>query len=237
MDGEPTENAVADAHGDGRQQPAKQHVVGESRWPMASAVVALVVMQLLLPHSLIQRPTWSVPVVEGILLIAVIVGDPGRIDRVSRRQHALTVVLIVSLLVNSLRATFQLTDQLVRGGSAANSAGILLAAGGLAWLANCIAFSLLYWELDSGGPAVRAHGLPEFPDFAFFQQQSPEFAPLDWRPQFVDYFFLGFNTGTTFGPADTLPLVWWAKLTMMLQSGVSLILIGLVVARAVGILR
>jgi hypothetical protein len=176
-------------------------------------------------------------VIEGILLVAVIVGDPGRIDRVSRRQHALTVVLIVSLLVNSLRATVQLTEQLVRGGSAANSAGILLAAGGLAWLANCIAFSLLYWELDSGGPAVRAHGLRELPDFAFFQQQSPEFAPPDWRPQFVDYLFLGFNTGTTFGPADTLPLVWWAKLTMMLQSSVSLILIGLVVARAVGILR
>ena len=70
MDREPTEDAGTAARG-GPQQATEDRVVGESRWPMASAVVALVVMQLLLPHSLIQRPTWSVPVIEGVLLVAV----------------------------------------------------------------------------------------------------------------------------------------------------------------------
>jgi hypothetical protein len=38
----------------------------------------------------------------------------------------------------------------------ANSAGDLLAAGSVVWVSNNIAFSLLYWELDSGGAAARA---------------------------------------------------------------------------------
>ena len=54
-------------------------VVGETRWPMAVAVVAIVVMTVLLPNSLIVHPRWGVPVLECLLLVAVIIGDPGKI--------------------------------------------------------------------------------------------------------------------------------------------------------------
>lgn len=212
-------------------------LVGESRWPMALAVLALVAIQLLLPHSLIDKPRWPVPVIEGILLVVVIIGDPGRIDRVSRPQRLLSIVLVASLAVNALRGMIQLIYQLVTGGPAADSAAALLAAGGMVWIANCIAFGLLYWELDSGGPARRAHGLPAHPDFAFPQQLDPELAPADWRPRFVDYLYLGFTTATAFSPTDTMPLAPWAKLAMMLQSSVALVLLGLVIARAVNILH
>ena len=123
------------------------------------------------------------------------------------------------------------------GGPAANSAGALLAAGGMVWLSNCIAFGLLYWELDSGGPAVRAHGLPAHPDFAFPQQISPELAPADWRPRFIDYLYLGFTSATAFSPTDVMPLRAWNKLAMMAQSTISLVLLGLVIARAVNVLQ
>jgi hypothetical protein len=63
-------------------------VVGEARWPMAFAVVAVIAMTLLLPHDLVARPRWGVPLVEGLLLLAVIVADPGKIDLVSRRAAA-----------------------------------------------------------------------------------------------------------------------------------------------------
>jgi len=112
----------------------------------------------------------------------------------------------------------------------------LLAAGGIVWLSNCLAFGLLYWEFDSGGPAVRAHGLPAYPDFAFPQQLSPEIAPPDWRPQFVDYLYMGFTTATSFSPADVTPLRPWNKMAMMAQSSISLALLGLVIARAVNVL-
>ncbi len=212
-------------------------VIGEARWPMATAVLSVIVLTLLLPHSLIVRPRWGVPVVEGLLLVAVMIGDPGKIDRRSRPVRTLSVTLIALLVATTLWCTSVLIVQLIRGGSAVNAAGALLAAGGIVWTSNIIAFGLLYWELDSGGPAVRAHGLPAHPDFAFPQQLNPELAPADWRPRFVDYLYLGFTGATAFSPTDTMPLRPWNKLAMMAQSGISLALLGLVVARAVNVFK
>jgi hypothetical protein len=218
--------------------PDSEHpVVGESRWPMAVAVLTVIVLTLLLPHSLVTRPRWGVPIVETLLLIAVIIGDPGKIDRRSRPVRTMSLTLIALLVLTTLWCTAQLIDELVTGGAATSSAGALLAAGGIVWASNCLAFGLLYWELDSGGPAVRAHGLPAHPDFAFPQQLSPEVAPPDWRPRFVDYLYLGFTTATAFSPTDVMPLRTWNKLAMMVQSTISLILLGLVIARAVNVLQ
>jgi hypothetical protein len=217
---------------------AQEHrVIGEARWPMAVAVLAVIVMTILLPNSLVTRPRWGVPIIEGLLLVAVIIGDPGKIDRRSRPVRTLSITLIALLVATTLWCTAQLIAELIQGGPAANSAGALLAAGGIVWLSNCLAFGLLYWELDSGGPAVRAHGLPGHPDFAFPQQLSPELAPPEWRPRFVDYLYLGFTSATAFSPTDAMPLRPWNKLAMMAQSTISLVLLGLVIARAVNVLQ
>jgi hypothetical protein len=212
-------------------------VVGEDRWPMALAVLAIIVLTLLLPNSLVIRPRWAVPAVEGLLLVAVVASDPGRIDRRSKSVHALSITLIGVLVATALWCTVELIGELVRGGPSTGSAGILLAAGGIVWVSNCIAFGLLYWELDGGGPAARAHGMPAHPDFAFPQQLSTSIAPDDWRPQFVDYLYLGFTAATAFSPTDAMPLRPWNKLAMMVQSSISLVLLGLVVARAVNVLH
>jgi hypothetical protein len=217
---------------------AQEHrVVGEARWPMVAAVLAVIVLTLLLPHDLVTRPRWGVALIEALLLVAVIIGDPGKIDRRSRPVRILSVALILLLVATTLWCTAQLIVELIQGGAATASAGTLLAAGGIVWLSNCLAFGLLYWELDSGGPAARAHGLPAHPDFAYPQQLSPELAPKDWRPRFVDYLYLGFTSATAFSPTDVMPLRAWNKIAMMAQSTISLALLGLVVARAVNVLR
>ena len=105
------------------------------------------------------------------------------------------------------------------------------------WAANNIAFALLYWEIDCGGAAARAHRLRAHPDFAFPQQLSPELAPEQWRPRFIDYLYLGFTNATAFSPTDTMPLTARAKIPMLVQSLASLILLGLVVSRAVNVLN
>jgi hypothetical protein len=204
---------------------------------MAVAVLVVIVLTLLLPHDLVQRPRWGVPLAEGLLLVAVMIGDPGKIDRRSRPVRTLSVTLIALLVATTLWCTGELIVELIRGGPATNAAGALLAAGGIVWASTVIAFGLLYWELDSGGPAQRAHGLPACPDFAFPQQLSPELAPRDWRPRFVDYLYLGFTSATAFSPTDAMPLRSWNKIAMMAQSGISLTLLGLVIARAVNVLR
>jgi hypothetical protein len=98
-----------------------------------------------------------------------------------------------------------------------------------------VAFALLYWEFDCGGPAVRAHEMPPYPDLGFPQQFAPEIARPDWRPQFVDYLYLGITNAVAFSPTDAMPLVSWAKLTMAIEAVVSLVILGLVIARAVNV--
>ena len=110
--------------------------------------------------------------------------------------------------------------------------GELLATGGLVWLGNNLAFALLYWLMDGGGPVAQAPA-PTPVDFAFTQHMSPELAPPGWRPVFLDYLHLGFTNATAFSPTDVMPLTHRAKYMMLLQATVALALFGLIVARAV----
>jgi hypothetical protein len=210
-------------------------VLGEARWPMASAVIAAIGLTILLPDSVRLGPKWLLPVVEGVLLVAVIVGDPGRIDRRSRAIRAISVALVFVLVFGTLWATGQLIDDLIHGGPETNSASDLLEAGSVVWVSNCLAFALLYWELDGGGAAARAHHAADHLDLAFPQQLNPRIAPPNWRPRFVDYLYLGFTNATAFSPTDAMPLVPWAKITMTIQAVISLAILGLVIARAVNV--
>ena len=51
---------------------------------MAGAVVAAMVLTLLLPMDVRPGPSWLLPAIEGVLLVAVIASDPGRITRRSK---------------------------------------------------------------------------------------------------------------------------------------------------------
>ena len=62
-------------------------------------------------------------------------------------------------------------------------------------------------------------------------------APADWQPEYVDYLYVSFTNAMAFSPTDVMPLSRWAKLTMLVQSLVSLVIAVLVIARAVNILR
>ena len=52
----------------------------------------------------------------------------------------------------------------------------------------------------------------------------------------MDYLYLSFTNATAFSPTDVMPLARWAKLTMLVQSAVSLAIGALVIARAINIL-
>jgi hypothetical protein len=185
-------------------------VVGEPRWAMAGAVLAAMVLTILLPSGLRLGPRWVLPLIEGLLLVAVVAGDPGRITRRSRELRALSIALVFVLVFNALWATVVLIDHLIQGGAETNSAGDLLRAGTVVWVSNNIAFALLYWELN------------------------PRIAP-DWRPRFIDYLYLGFTNATALSPTDAMPLAPWAKIAMTVQSLISLAILALVVARAVNV--
>lgn len=211
----------------------------EQRWPVALAVsvyigitVALRVAQ---PHREALGPPWLVPGIELAMLAALVAADPAHVEGRRRWLRPIAIALVFSLVVVALLSTGVLITDLIRGGKVTASASALLASGALIWLGNVLVFSLLYWLLDSGGPLARYRGERKYPDFAFSQQMSPELAPPDWRPQYVDYLILGLTTSTAFSPTDVMPLSRWAKLTMALQSLIALTVVGLVIARAVNV--
>jgi hypothetical protein len=190
-----------------------------------------------MPRQVRILPVGVLPAIESALLIVLVVADPGRIDRRARWLRALSIGLVTILMLSALWATARLVDQLIRGGAITNSATELLRAAAVVWLSSNIAFSLLYWELDGGGAAERARGQRMYPDFAFPQQLTPHIAPPGWRPQYFDHLYLAFTNATAFSPTDVMPLALWAKLAMTVQSALSLVLLGLVVARAVNVFQ
>ena len=210
-------------------------VRGEPRWPMSLTVVFVIVLISLLPERLSTLPTWVFPSVLAILLIALIATDPGAITKTERALRWLSIALVVVMAASALSATTLMIRDLIQGSPITANATTLLSTGASVWVINIVAFALLFWEFDCGGPAARAHGMPPHPDFAFPQQLQPNVAPPEWRPQFVDYLYLGITDAVAFSPTDAMPLARWAKLAMAIEAVISLVILGLVIARAVNI--
>ena len=110
----------------------------------------------------------------------------------------------------------------------------LLRSAALLWITNILVFALWYWEFDGGGPHKRHKSGHQAADFMFPQQADGN--KTGWVPEFVDYLFVAFTGATALSPADTLPLSRPAKLLMVTEAMLSLIIIVLLAARAVNIL-
>lgn len=216
-----------------------QPIFVEPRSPIALTVGVYLALMIVLRIYEPDRPAlgtrWLVPGIMAGLLVALIAANPAHVEGRARWLRRFTGLLILTLAVVALVSTAILISDLVRGAHVAQSASTLLVSGALIWLGNCLVFSLLYWHFDSGGPLARYRSDQPYHDFAFTQHMSPELAPEGWRPMYVDYLILGLTTSTAFSPTDVMPIAAWAKLTMALQSIISLAVIGLVIARAVNV--
>jgi uncharacterized membrane protein len=215
----------------------KRRTEGETRWPAAVAVAAAVALQLPVPGRLVLfRPPWLLPTIQGLLLLALVMADPRRINRESGALRALSLILLGVLSLANAWSVARLAIGLVQGTEGGN-AGPLLITGAVIWLTNIIASALWYWEFDRGGPAARANAVRIYPDFLFTQMTTPHLAPPRWEPAFGDYLYLAFTNAAAFSPTDVLPMSRWAKMAMTVQALVSIVTVALVVARAVNILR
>ena len=201
------------------------------------AVLAAIALQLVLPSRLGLQPKYLVPGLETALLIALVVANPRRLNKRSRplRLGGLALIALV-ILTNGFSAGLLIIDLLQSRGPT-TSAGELLSSAGDIYLTNIIAFGLLYWELDRGGPVARAHADIPHPDFMFPQMTNPNMAPAHWEPHITDYLYLSLTNATAFSPTDTMPMTAKAKFLMGVQSSIALMTIGLAIARVVNILK
>jgi hypothetical protein len=211
---------------------------GEGWWPVVVAVLTAALLHIALPESYRESPPWVLPVVLLVLLLALVIGDPGRIDRRQRWLRVVTDLVIAFVTLANLYAAGRLVADILTGNKIyANNATGLLATGGVVWATNVIAFALWYWDLDRGGAAARAYHPFADPAFVFPEMQYAEYAPPNWVPIFADYLSLSFWTATAFSPTDVSAIRRWAKMLMMTQAAVSLMVATLVIARAINILK
>ncbi|MDQ1630193.1 MAG: hypothetical protein QOC80_165 [Frankiaceae bacterium] len=214
----------------------RRQTQGEQRWPAAVAVLVAAGLQLLLPDRLALGPKLLLPVLALITLVALVAADPGRMERHVPVLRRLSLLLVGLLSCANIASGAALVVDLLTG-HGSDAPTTLLRNGAVIYVTNVLVFGLWYWELDRGGPVARAHGLRQQPDFLFPQMQATELVGPDWEPRFLDYLYLAFTNVTAFSPTDTLPLSRWAKMLMAVQSGLALLLVALVFARAVNVLR
>ncbi len=214
----------------------------EPRWPVSLVVIFAIVLQSLLPKQLALRPQWLhvvLFVLEFALLVILFAANPIRIERMSRPIRTASISLIFLITASNTVSAASLVTEIVTNNlhlSAQHAAIDLFLSGAAIWGTNVIAFALGYWEFDRGGPVARLQGTSPYVDLLFTQMSEPELTRPGWGPQFIDYLYFSFTNATAFSPTDVLPFARWAKLTMLVQSAVSLVLGVLVIARAVNIL-
>jgi uncharacterized membrane protein len=209
------------------------HVHPEPRWPASLALLVCAGLYLLLPTRLSVGPRWLLPILVVLPLIPL-----------SARRHRhpndakwvryLCVSLIALVTLANFISVGLLVHHLVNA-QVSQGRQLIYSAVSI-WLTNVIVFGLWYWEMDRGGPHLRAGYDKLMPDIQFPQMENPSLAPKDWRPRFVDYLYTSFANGTSFAPADAMPLTPRVKALFAGESIASLVTIAIVAARAVNIL-
>ena len=205
---------------------------------MALAVLVTAGLRAALPAELRDGDArWAFAVVVVVLLAVLVIGDPGRIDRDSTWLRVLTGTLIGLISAVNAVAAVRLVAGIIHVAPFSTDANVLLASGGAVWLSSVITFGLWYWDLDRGGAAARARGSGRQPAFIFPEMINAQYMAPGWYPKFLDYLYLSFTTAAAFSPTDVSAIRPWAKLMMMAEEAISLLVAILVVARAVNILR
>jgi len=206
----------------------------EPRWPAAIGILATAVLYLSLPERLTAGPNWLLLVVICILLVASTAAHKTGNARLNFHLGLLLSSVMTAAVIWSLGA-------LVAGLPTKREAPAeLLRSASALWLSNILVFASWYWRLDAGGPHSRdlrqshSEGAFLFPQMT--QRPSANPGARAWKPGFMDYLFLAFNTSTAFSPTDVPVLSRWAKALMMIQSLISLGTIAILAARAINIL-
>jgi len=213
-----------------------QTIRDEPRWPPALALVVVIGLLAALPGHVYMLPVW----VSYLAALAAMV--PMAAVRLTGGntlwfgiERTMIILLAAAYVANTIAELADMIGVITLHPSG-NNAFSLLSSSVAIWVANVLTFSLLYWQIDQGGPYARASASKVKPDWVFPQPATPEDLPPDWRPLFLDYLYLGYNTATAFSPTDALPLTHRAKMLMMIESTISLLTMVIILSRAINII-
>jgi len=208
----------------------------EPRWPSAVALLAAAGLHYTLPSYLTPGPDWVMLVIVGVVVVMSVTAHAMNHDRLAKSGGFVANALItISLVTAVVLLVHGLPSKRVEPRQ-------LLVAALAIWSSNVLVFASWYWRLDAGGPGEResreshTKGAFLFPQMAIDPVLRDELGCKYWRPGFIDYLFVAFNTSTAFSPTDVPVMSRWAKAIMMVQSSISLSTLAILAARAINIL-
>lgn len=197
------------------------------KWEVTIGVLFIGVIYFFLPDDLTFGPSWGLLAIEVVLLLPLwIFWMTGHALSFHVTRRASMVLLGAVTLGLAIGVLF-----LIRDLPAFKNGLHLLQTAALLWVFNVLVFALWYWNTDGGGPRNRHQ--PDFKpkDLLFPQQANGD----KWTPEFFDYLFVAYTAATAFSPTDTYPLTARAKLLMMVEGIISLMLVAIVVSRVANI--
>jgi uncharacterized membrane protein len=205
----------------------------EPRWPASIALVVCVALYVALPDRLVVGPHWLLPVLVALPLGPLSARRHRHPDESAWIRHAV-IFLIVLVTAANVASMVLLVHHLLA--SEVRQGRKLIYSAIAVWLTNVTVYGLWFWEVDRGGPHRRASSEKLVIDLLFPQMGDPNLAKENWRPQFTDYLYTSFANGTSFAPADAMPLTLRMKVLFTMESIVSLVTISIIAASAVNII-
>jgi hypothetical protein len=207
-------------------------------------MIVILLVQLQVSYSLTFKSGENIfgPLVNSISLIFIVVRSVALslvivLWVLDRRASMFKWIVIATglftfgLIMNIINLCFQVIATFEN-----NTTQIMFSDVLALMVTNVLIFSIWYWIIDPPG-ITEKKGEKESYDFLFPQRasDSPQFA--SWNPKYADYLFMAFTTSVAFSPTDTSPLTVRAKMLLMLQSSISLIIIVIILGNTINTLN
>jgi uncharacterized membrane protein len=204
---------------------------GVPRWPGVVALLSIAASYLALSDYVTIVPRYWLPGLMAMSVAVLLIAQARGRDRLARAIVFVILGIVTASLV--LREIFLVTTLSGRGMAAFS----VLVDAVLIWVSTVVTFAVWYWEIDGGGPAERTTGTHASEDFLFPQMDRNDGErAIGWSPGFLDYLFVAFTTSSAFGPTDTPVLSGRVKILTVIQTVLSLVVVIVLVAWAVGTL-
>lgn len=209
------------------------------------AILVAIALYAVLPSEFSPTIRYVVVGLCVAMFLPLLLLNPTHLVKETRWSRYLSGGSALLLLVANQIALMQLVYQLVNARSDGPS---LLLAALQVWVTNVIAYALVYWEMDRGGPVSRRLKDREdvqAADFRFPQDEDHDAitevaarssATTDWMPGYVDYLYFSASDSMAFSPTDAMPLSHRAKALMMLEAFAGFVILALVIARGVSLI-
>jgi hypothetical protein len=141
-----------------------------------------------------------------------------------KRRRALYRTVIVANAFFTVKLLLDTVALMGVLGGFREAAQAMLIDAALMSVSNILIFSIWYWIIDPPGVAEEPD---EEAAWAFlFPQRGGALPHYErWSPGYADHLFIAFTNNFAFSPTDALPLTRTAKMLMLLQAAISVVIV------------